>query len=199
MDASVIAAMRRWPDVPDCHGWLALDARGTWWLRNHGSPAAPAVWPRRADGRLDKTDAGPVLHRGLAEFIGRNYGPQPGGAWAFQNGPQRVYVSLEAAPWILRLHTPTAPGAPPAALTHTGLPATPQSAWLDEQGRVWFATDLGPALLHTLDMPALADLLNSAGDALRWGAAWLPLGRLPAPPAAFFGFVPDPAALASTR
>ncbi len=194
MDASVIAAMRRWPDVPDCHGWLALDARGTWWLHNHGGPAAPAVWPRLADGRLDKADAGPVLHRGLAEFIGRNYGPQPGGAWAFQNGPQRVYVSLEAAPWILRLQAPAAPDAPPSALTHTGLPATPQSAWLDDQGRVWFATDRGPALLHSLDMPLLAELVNADGDALRWGESVLALAPLPAPPATFFGFRPDPAA-----
>ena len=28
MDALVEAALKKWPNVPHCHGWLALDARG---------------------------------------------------------------------------------------------------------------------------------------------------------------------------
>ena len=28
MDEMVERAMTRWPDVPDCYGWLRLDARG---------------------------------------------------------------------------------------------------------------------------------------------------------------------------
>ena len=30
--------------------------------------------------------------------------PPMSGAWFFQNGPQRVYVELEAAPFVWRLH-----------------------------------------------------------------------------------------------
>ena len=45
MDPSVIAAMAKWPNVPDCRGWLSLDRRGQWRLQ--GSP---------------------VRHAGLAEF-----------------------------------------------------------------------------------------------------------------------------------
>ena len=29
LDASVVAAMARWPNVPDVYNWLVLDARGT--------------------------------------------------------------------------------------------------------------------------------------------------------------------------
>ena len=34
MDAIVEAALRKWPNVPHCHGWLALDARGDWYMRD---------------------------------------------------------------------------------------------------------------------------------------------------------------------
>lgn len=34
MDAQVIAAMAKWPDVAAVFGWLRLDARGHWWLRD---------------------------------------------------------------------------------------------------------------------------------------------------------------------
>ncbi|MCK7495700.1 MAG: DUF2946 family protein [Comamonadaceae bacterium] len=36
----------------------------------------------------------------IREFIGRNYAADANGRWFFQNGPQRVYVSLELAPWV---------------------------------------------------------------------------------------------------
>ena len=31
MDAIVEAALRKWPNVPACRGWLGLDARGDWY------------------------------------------------------------------------------------------------------------------------------------------------------------------------
>ena len=34
MDAIVEAALRKWPNVPHCHGWLALCARGNWYMRD---------------------------------------------------------------------------------------------------------------------------------------------------------------------
>jgi len=30
MDEIVKAAIAKWPNVPHCYGWLALDARGQW-------------------------------------------------------------------------------------------------------------------------------------------------------------------------
>jgi hypothetical protein len=34
MDEIVEAALRKWPNVPHCYGWLALDARGDWYMRD---------------------------------------------------------------------------------------------------------------------------------------------------------------------
>ena len=72
MDASVIKAMARWPDVPAVYGWLSLDRRGRWCLRGEA-----------------------VTHRGAVQFINRNYDHTSDGRWYFQNGPQRVFVDLE--------------------------------------------------------------------------------------------------------
>ncbi|OIQ70790.1 hypothetical protein GALL_475950 [mine drainage metagenome] len=192
MDAAVAQAMASWPHVARCSGWLALDDRGRWWMRNH---SGPALWPRDAQGRLDKTDAGPVLHDGMAAFIGRNYTHDAQGAWFFQNGPQRVDVSLESAPWIVRLHiTPTGEWQ---WWSHTLQPCAVDSAWLDVLGRIWLHTDLGPGLLHSNDMPIIAAHLDATGTLLaRSELPPLPLSTLPAPPAQFFGFLPDPASVA---
>ena len=32
MDDAVRQALARWPDVPDCFGWLSLSRRGEWQL-----------------------------------------------------------------------------------------------------------------------------------------------------------------------
>jgi hypothetical protein len=32
MDEAVRQALARWPDVPDCFGWLSLSRRGEWQL-----------------------------------------------------------------------------------------------------------------------------------------------------------------------
>ena len=90
MDDIVKAALRKWPNVPDCYDWLALDARGDWYMRDdrvqHAGP-----FPQVKGSRIN--------HDKLREFIHRNYEADARGAWYFQNGPQRVYVWLEAAPW----------------------------------------------------------------------------------------------------
>ncbi|MDY0331111.1 MAG: DUF2946 family protein [Thiomonas sp.] len=186
MDAAVLQSLAHWPHVPRCTGWLALDQRGQWWMRHQ---AGPAIWPRDAHGRLVKTDAGPVLHAGLTAFIGRNYTVDATGAWYFQNGPQRVDVSLEVAPWIIRLQSQ----ASQAWSTHTGQTCKVESIWLDGMGRIWLRTHLGPGLLHSADMPLLADRLDAQGTQLRLpGSAPMNLGHFTAPPATFFGFRLDP-------
>jgi hypothetical protein len=43
-----------------------------------------------------------IRHESLLDFIYRNYDCDSRGAWYFQNGPQRVYVELEATPFIVR-------------------------------------------------------------------------------------------------
>lgn len=147
MDEIVKAALKKWPNVPHCHGWLALDARGDWYMRDDRTQAA-GPFPRVKGSRIQ--------HDKLREFIERNYLADEAGAWFFQNGPQRVYVELEAAPWVWRLQA----GNGPEALhitSHTGVPAHYQAAVVDEAGRLFLSTDLGLGIVHSLDMEAAAD------------------------------------------
>jgi hypothetical protein len=37
MDDIVKQAMIKWPNVPNCYGWLGLDARGNWYMRDDRS------------------------------------------------------------------------------------------------------------------------------------------------------------------
>ena len=155
MDDIVKQALKKWPHVPHCYGWLALDARGDWYMRDERVQAA---------GPFPKIKGSRILHEKLREFIERNYGVDEAGCWYFQNGPQRVYVELEAAPWVWRLEA--VPGAAPRITSHTGRAARFESAWLDECDHLFLATDLGLGIVHTLDMEAAAGAVESA--------AWLP-------------------------
>ena len=89
MDDIVIQAMAKWPNVPHCYGWLALDARGGWRMRDEAAQQANAPGDR-------------LTNEALVGFINRNYLHDEQGRWYFQNGPQRVYVNLEATPFIAR-------------------------------------------------------------------------------------------------
>lgn len=171
-------ALRKWPNVPHCHGWLALDSRGRWWMRDERVQAA---------GPFPQVRGSCIEHAKLLGFIERNYQADEQGAWYFQNGPQRVYVQLEAAPWVWRLTPPTTPDQPPALHTHTGL-AVPAAdvlqPWLDEQGRLFVHTRAGLGLVHTLDMETAAQAVE---DGL-WQPQAMPFAAM----AARFGHVLEP-------
>ncbi|HMC14441.1 MAG TPA: DUF2946 family protein [Albitalea sp.] len=155
MDDIVKQALKKWPNVPHCYGWLALDARGDWYMRDDRTQAAgpfPAVKGSR------------ILHEKLREFIERNYLHDDAGSWFFQNGPQRVYVELEAAPWVWRLQDD---GAAIRVTSHTGQAAAIDSVWLDEHGRLFLGTDLGLGIVHTQDMEAASRAVESG--------AWQPM------------------------
>jgi hypothetical protein len=148
MDDIVKAALAKWPNVPHCYGWLALDARGDWYMRDDRT---------QATGPFPQVKGSVIRHDKLREFIHRNYDCDAAGCWFFQNGPQRVYVELEAAPWVWRLD------GPPTQLrmtSHTGRSAQFASAWLDEQGRLFAETDLGLGLVHTLDMESASSAVE---------------------------------------
>lgn len=89
MDDIVKQAMAKWPDVPHCYGWLALDARGGWRMRDEQAQQANLPGDR-------------LHHAALLAFINRNYAADARGCWYFQNGPQRVYVNLETTPYVAR-------------------------------------------------------------------------------------------------
>ena len=153
MDDIVKQALKKWPNVPHCYGWLALDARGDWYMRDDRVQAA---------GGFPQVKGSRILHEKLREFIERNYLHDDAGCWFFQNGPQRVYIELEAAPWVWRLAVAAEGEAGvPVITSHTGLAAQFESAWLDEAGRLFIATDLGLGLVHTLDMGLAADAVEA--------------------------------------
>ena len=166
MDEIVEAALRKWPNVPHCHGWLALDARGNWYLRDDASRAA-GTFPQVKGGRIDNAR--------LRAFIERNYACDAHGGWYFQNGPQRVYVDLEAAPWVWRLHGAAA-GTVPRVVSHTGRTATLHSVWTDDEGRLFLDTDIGLGLVHSLDMGLAADAVVSG----HWVPATMPFADMAA-------------------
>ena len=173
MDPIVEAALRKWPNVPHCYGWLALDARGDWYMRDERIQHA---------GPFPQVKGSVIRHDKLLGFIHRNYALDERGAAFFQNGPQRVYVELEAAPWVWRID-----GAPGAwqVQSHTGQTAQPQHCWLDEHGRLFLGCDLGHGIVHTLDM-LLASQAVEAGD---WQPQELAFAEMPAR----FGYVLRPA------
>ena len=194
MDDIVKAALKKWPNVPDCHGWLALDARGDWYMRDERVQHA---------GPFPQVKGSRITHDKLKAFIERNYGADSAGRWFFQNGPQRVYVQLEAAPWVWRLmwQAPVADAAPAGVrggadgnaaarqltvTSHTGMPARVRSCWLDAEGRVYLDTDLGFGIVHSQDM-------LDAAQAVELGL-WSPEPLQATDAPARFGYVREPAA-----
>ena len=179
MDDIVKAALLKWPSVPHCYGWLALDARGDWYMRDdriqHRGP-----FPQVKGSRIE--------HDKLLAFIQRNYSHDEAGAWFFQNGPQRVYVELEAAPWVWRLEMQA---GSLDVHSHTGLPAIVLQSWLDEHGRLFLATDIGLGLVHTMDMGIAAQAVDSGA----WQPAEMPWAQMPG----HFAFQLKPAPGAAQR
>jgi hypothetical protein len=171
MDDIVRQAMAKWPNVPHCYGWLGLDARGQWYLRDD---------PTQAAGPFPQAKGSLLRHEKLIDFIHRNYESDTAGRWFFQNGPQRVYVELEATPLVWRID------AAFGVTAHTGRSARPRACLLDEQGRLYLDTDLGFGLVHTLDT-------LQASDAVERGL-WSPVDVAAADLPARFGYVASPAA-----
>ncbi len=179
MDEIVKQALAKWPNVPDCYGWLGLDARGNWYMRDDRVQAQGpfAGGTAHSKGSLLK-------HEKLIEFIQRNYDADARGQWFFQNGPQRVYVELEATPLIWRVDDDL------RVQDHTGKPAVVQCCLLDEQGRVYLQTDTGFGLVHTMDVGQAADAVEQR--------LWVPQDVIAADLPQRFCYMPSPKALQKT-
>jgi len=170
MDDIVRQAIAKWPNVPDCYGWLGLDARGDWYMRDDRTQAA---------GPFPQVKGSVLRHEKLIDFIHRNYEHDTQGRWFFQNGPQRVYVELEATPFIWRVDES-------ARVTSTsGQAAHVQDAVLDESGRLYLATDRGFGLVHTLDMLHAAAAVESG--------RWVPVDAVAHELPARYGYLCSPA------
>lgn len=160
MDEQVLAALARWPNVPAAYGWLSLSRRGQWLLHPHGQ-----AW-----GVPDEEPGEPITNPQILAFIKRNYQSDDQGRWFFQNGPQRVYVRLDGAPWILRTSSDTSTA--PALLTHTDQPYGPIIRWwLDDGGHLYAQSDQGAGLITDRDLIQVIDALRTDdGQTL---SAWL--------------------------
>ena len=149
MDDLVRQAMAKWPNVPDCFGWLGLDSRGQWHMRDDRVQALGSFQSGEPGAK------GSILrHEKLIDFIHRNYEADAQGRWYFQNGPQRVYVELETAPLIWRLDEHFTP------IAHNGRNTRVLACLVDETGKVYLHTPLGLGLVHTLDVPMAAQAIE---------------------------------------
>lgn len=118
MDDIVKQALAKWPNVPHCYGWLGLDARGNWRMRDERAQHLNLPGDKLTNAKL-------------VGFIVRNYDRDERGCWYFQNGPQRVYLNLEAAPFVAR--TDPVDGY----LLHTGATfGVVEEAWLTDTGQL---------------------------------------------------------------
>ena len=148
MDEIVKQAIAKWPNVPHCYGWLALDARGAWRMRDEQVQALNLPGDK-------------IAHTALLGFINRNYTEDEGGRWYFQNGPQRVYVTLEATPYIA--HTDPAQGF----VLHTGDPLPIiDDAWLTDTGQLILGGAGKIALLDDRDMAQCLAEFRIGGKAI---------------------------------
>ena len=170
MDDIVKQALAKWPNVPDCYGWLGLDARGRWFMRDDAAQAA---------GDFPQSRGSWLRHEKLIDFIGRNYESDDEGRWFFQNGPQRVYVELECTPWIWQV-------LPDYRLqSHTGLQTSAGECLLDEEGRLYIASPQGLGLVHSQDMVLAAEAVEQG--------VWVPRDVMSADLPVQYGFVRSPA------
>lgn len=175
MDEQVLRSLIKWPNVPHCFGWLALDRRGQWRMRDEFVQA-------------NQLPGNTIQHEALNEFISRNYGHDSLGRYFFQNGPQRVFVTLDATPWIARM-IPWEDGL--QLVTQCGSQIQARGALSDEKGNIYIAglitqslseqadsnlftksESISVALLHDHDLDLFADQSKVEEDACSFRGSW---------------------------
>jgi hypothetical protein len=132
-----------------------------------------------------------IVHQALNEFIYRNYACDVEGRYFFQNGPQRVFITLDATPWIVRI----IPGDQQAELlTQCQSPIEPSAALSDENGNIYIIGKISQvvyenlnqstqttfntqdiesvALLHDHDLEIFSELATLKEEACSFGGSW---------------------------
>jgi hypothetical protein len=135
-----------------------------------------------------------IKHAALNAFIARNYASDTDGRYFFQNGPQRVYVNLDATPWVVRMMPTGNADHPWQFQTQCQSLLTPTAAFMDEAGHIliegmltqtiWSAANqfseierLSIALLHDHDIELFSGLISLANTACALEGSWLWHGR----------------------
>ena len=184
MDDQVLRSLMKWPNVPDCFGWLALDRRGQWRMRDEFAQQ------NRLPGQV-------IQHVALNDFISRNYACDELGRYFFQNGPQRVFITLDATPWIARI-IPNEQGTEFLTQCHNVI--DPGSALSDENGNIYIVGKVNQtiydgnshvnengqflkgasqaiALLHDHDLDYFSELAKLREEACSFGGSWTWQGK----------------------
>ena len=138
----VLRGLAKWPDVPDAYGWLLLDRRGQYRLKNP------------VNGIFER-----IGNAALRGFIARNYAVDAAGRWFFQNGPQRVFVKLAYTPFVVRIEDD-------ALVDQCGRRFETGERWLDDEGSLLVAGPRGVALVHDQDLALYAEVSGPALDFL---------------------------------
>jgi hypothetical protein len=167
----------KWPNVPDCYGWLALDRRGQWRMRDEFAQQ------NNLPGQV-------IQHAALNDFIERNYACDESGRYFFQNGPQRVFITLDATPWIVRI-IPSDAGTHLTNQCHQIM--EPTAALSDEKGNIYIVGTVNQtiysrnkndnnqfvkrdsqtvALLHGHDLDHFSELAKLREEACSFGGSW---------------------------
>lgn len=134
MDDWVKRALERWPNVPALFGWLGLDRRGRWLIKGE-----------------------PITHPRIVQTFDRNYGCDEHGRWYFQNGPQRGYIELAYAPFVLHQQGD-------GFITHTHLTVErPAQLVLDEAGTVSMSTEHGLGEIAGSDLDWVLERMRLGG------------------------------------
>ena len=177
MDDQVLQSLMKWPNVPDCYGWLALDRRGQWRMRDEFT-------------QVNNLPGQVIQHVALKEFITRNYACDEIGRYFFQNGPQRVFITLDATPWITRI-LPSDKGLNFITQCHQSM--DPTGALSDENGNIYIVGNLDQltyssnsknsqftesntktiALLHDHDLDQFSGLAKLHEEACSFGGSWV--------------------------
>jgi hypothetical protein len=175
MDEQVLRSLIKWPNVPDCFGWLALDRRGQWRMVDEFA-------------QQNKLPGQVIAHAMLNEFISRNYASDHLGRFFFQNGPQRVFITLAATPWIVRI-IPNEQDS--QFITQCQTTIEPHSALSDEHGNIYIVglmnqtlykdltagqfeveDRLSIALLHDHDLDQFSEFAQLREEACSFGGSW---------------------------
>ena len=131
-DKYVNQAIKKWPNVPKCYGWLQLSRRGEWLIKGEKIP-----------------------HKRTIEFFKANYRVASDGCAYVQNGPQQVFVDLEYTPWIYRFDHHAGFSTHSDLIVHDIL-----DAMSDEHGNLLIETSLGIGLIDDRDLGSLSSFLT---------------------------------------
>jgi Protein of unknown function (DUF2946) len=175
MDEQVLRSLIKWPNVPDCYGWLGLDRRGQWRMRDEFAQQ------NHLSGQV-------IKHSALNDYVSRNYARDIQGRFFFQNGPQRVFINLDATPWIARF-LPSKDGV--KIITQCASEIKPSQALSDERGNIYIVGLIhqvsyqdsktnqviegdhqGIALLHDHDLDYFSELATIQEQACSFGGSW---------------------------